>query len=135
MTHAARLSLPLRYALGILLILAFSLVLFYWLMRPPMGDLGLMAQFLSITAAISALAGFVAYRLGWMARSPSLHLTLIVIYALASGLAFFNVWVTARLMFASEHDLTLATVLLVFAGGIAMALGYFLSSALTTSSS
>jgi len=131
MAHAARPSLPLRYALGIALILAISLALFYWLMRPPMGDLSLMAQFLSITAAVSALAGFVAYRLGWMARSPSLHLTLIVIYALASALAFFNVWVTARLMFASEHDLTLATVLLVFAGGIAMALGYFLSSALT----
>ena len=34
-------------------------------------------------------------------------------------------------MFASPHDLLLATVLLIFAGGIAMVLGYFLSSALT----
>jgi signal transduction histidine kinase len=34
-------------------------------------------------------------------------------------------------MFASQHDLLLATVLLVFAGGMAMALGYFLSSTLT----
>ena len=32
-------------------------------------------------------------------------------------------------MFASAHDLQLATVLLVFATGIAMLLGYFLSSA------
>jgi signal transduction histidine kinase len=46
-------------------------------------------------------------------------------------LTFFNVWLTARLMFASQHDLLLATVLLVFAGGMAMALGYFLSSTLT----
>jgi len=46
-------------------------------------------------------------------------------------LTFFNVWLTARLMFASQHDLLLAIVLLVFAGGMAMALGYFLSSALT----
>jgi signal transduction histidine kinase len=46
-------------------------------------------------------------------------------------LTFFNVWLTARLMFASQHDLLLATVLLLFAGGMAMALGYFLSSALT----
>jgi hypothetical protein len=41
-------------------------------------------------------------------------------YALSSVLTFINVWVTARLMFASQHDLLLATVLLLFAGGIAM---------------
>ena len=34
-------------------------------------------------------------------------------------------------MFASQHDLLLATILLLFAGGIAMVLGYFLSSAVT----
>ncbi|OGO68572.1 MAG: hypothetical protein A2Z49_00300 [Chloroflexi bacterium RBG_19FT_COMBO_56_12] len=97
-----------------------------------MGDLGLMAQLLAVTAFVSALVGFAAYRLGWLERSPSLRLTLMGIYALASVLAFFNVWVTARLMFASEHDLLLATVLLLFAGGIAMVLGYFLSSAIVT---
>jgi signal transduction histidine kinase len=37
------------------------------------------------------------------------------------------VWITARLMFASDHDLRLATVLLFFAGGIAVALGSFFS--------
>jgi signal transduction histidine kinase len=52
-------------------------------------------------------------------------------YVLASVLTFLNVWVTARLMFASEHDLLLATVLLLFAGGIAMSVGYFLSADLT----
>jgi signal transduction histidine kinase len=34
-------------------------------------------------------------------------------------------------MFINDHDLTLATVLLLFAGGIGMALGYFLFSFLT----
>jgi signal transduction histidine kinase len=121
-------SLPVRYGLAIILVLALSLGLFYWLMNPPMGDLTVMAQLLTLTAFISALAGFAAYRLGWLERSPSLRLTLMGIYALASVLAFFNVWVTARLMFASEHDLVLATVLLLFAGGIAMVLGYFLSN-------
>jgi signal transduction histidine kinase len=118
----------LRFSIAILTVLGLSLALFYLLMHPPMSDLGLMAQFLSITAVISAGAGYAAYRLGWMERSPSLRLTLMAIYALASVLAFFNVWITARLMFASEHDLLLATVLLLFAGGIAMTLGYFLSS-------
>ncbi len=126
-----KLSLPIRYSLGILLTLAASLALFYWLMRPPMSDLEHMAQFLSVTAAISIAAGFAAYRLGWLERAPSLRWALIGTYVLASGLTFLNVWVTARLMFASEHDLLLATILLVFAGGIAVVLGGFFASALT----
>lgn len=51
-------------------------------------------------------------------------------YALAGLLVFLNVWVTARMMFASEHDLLLATILLIFATGIALAVGFFLSNAL-----
>jgi signal transduction histidine kinase len=86
--------------------------------------------FLSITALISGLAGYGAYRLGWMDRSPTLRWALLAGYALSSVLTFLNVWLTARLMFASNHDLLLATVLLFFAGGMAMVLGYFLSSAL-----
>ena len=113
------------------LTLAASLVLFYWLMRPPMSDLEHMAQFLSVTAAISIAAGFAAYRLGWLERAPSLRWALIGTYILASGLTFLNVWMTARLMFASEHDLQLATILLVFASGIAIVLGGFFASALT----
>jgi len=44
---------------------------------------------------------------------------------------FVNVWIIARLMFATSHALTLATILLVFATGIAAAVSFFLSTALT----
>jgi signal transduction histidine kinase len=60
-----------------------------------------------------------------------LQWTLLSTYALSSGITFLNVWVTARLMFINRHDLTLATILLIFAAGIAMALGYFLTTTLT----
>lgn len=123
--------MPARFALGILLILAISLALFIWLMAPPMSELGLMALFLGITALVSALAGYAAYRMGWISLSPTLRWTLLGGYALASILTFFNVWFSAQLMFASNHDLLLAIVLLVFAGGMATVLGYFLSSTVT----
>ena len=90
-----------------------------------------MALFLGITAFVSALAGYAAYRFGWINLSPTLRWTLLGGYALASILTFFNVWFSAQLMFASDHDLLLAIVLLVFAGGMAMVLGYFLSSTVT----
>jgi signal transduction histidine kinase len=131
MMTASRLPLPLRFILGVALIVALSLGVFRLLMSPPLNEVALMAGFLSVTALVSALAGYGSYRLGWMDRSPTIRWSLLGGYALSSVLTFFNVWLTARLMFASQHDLLLATVLLVFAGGMAMALGYFLSSALT----
>ena len=127
----SRLPMLARLAFGIVLILAISLAFFKYLMSPPSNELALMALFLGITASASALAGFVIYRVGWINSSPTLRWTLLGGYALASILTFFNVWFSAELMFASKHDLLLAIVLLVFAGGIAMILGYFLSSTVT----
>jgi signal transduction histidine kinase len=124
-------SMPARLAIGILLILAFSLGFFALLMLPPLKDLALMALYLGITALVSALVAYIAYRLGWINFSPALRWTLLGGYALASLLTFFNVWFSAKMMFASEHDLLLAIVLLVFASGMAMVLGYFLSNTVT----
>lgn len=123
--------MPLRLILGIFLIIVISLGIFTVLMSPRSNELGLMALFLGITAFVSALAGYLAYRFGWINLSPTLRWTLLGGYALASILTFFNVWFSAQLMFASKHDLLLAIVLLLFAGGIAMILGYFLSSTVT----
>ncbi len=113
------------------MILAISLGIFVIIMVPPMSELGLMALYLGITAMVSALAGYAAYRFGWINYSPTLRWTLLGGYALASILTFFNVWFSAQMMFASQHDLLLAIILLVFAGGMAMVLGYFLSSTVT----
>jgi signal transduction histidine kinase len=124
-------SHPLRFIIGVCLTIALALGVFFLLMHPPMRDLGLMALFLGITAVISVGVGYGAYRLGWMNRAPRISWVVLGGYALSSLLTFLNVWITARLMFASEHDLLLATVLLLFAGGIAMSVGYFLSAALT----
>jgi len=121
----------LRFMGAVAVSLAMALGFFFLLMRPPKADLGFMTLFLSITAIISMAIGYGTYRLGWINRSPHISWVLLGSYALASVLTFLNVWVTARLMFASQHDLLLATVLLLFAGGIAISVGYFLSAALT----
>jgi signal transduction histidine kinase len=121
----------LRFIAAVCLTVAVAMTVFFLLMRPPAGDLWLMALFLAITAIISVAVGYGAYRLGWMNHSPRISWVVLGGYALSSFLTFLNVWVTARLMFTSNHDLLLATVLLLFAGGIAMSVGYFLSAALT----
>ncbi len=121
----------LQFIGGAALVIGLSLWIFNLVMEPQLNDLLLMVLFLSITAVISVLAGYAVYQVGWINHSPTIRWTLLGGYGLASILTFLNVWVTARLMFASKHDLLLATVLLIFAGGIAMVLGFFLSSAIT----
>jgi signal transduction histidine kinase len=130
-TTLSQTSLLFRFAIGILLIVVISLGIFFLIMVPPMNELGLMALYLGITALVSALVGYFAYRFGWINYSRTLRWTLLGGYALASILTFFNVWFSAQMMFASLHDLLLAIILLVFASGMAMVLGYFLSTTVT----
>jgi len=104
-----------------------GLVLFYLVMSPALGDLTLMVELIGATTLLSVLAAYVAYRSGWITRSPHLRWTLAGGYLLAGLLVFLNVFITARMMFASQHDLLLATVLLIFATGIAVAMGFFMA--------
>lgn len=117
-----------RFFFALLLILVLSVLGLYQFLKPPLDDILLIAGFLFITTVLSAIAGYAAYRLGWMNRSPNISTALLGSYALACLLTFINVWLTARLMFADQHDLLLGTILLIFAAAIAMALGYLLSS-------
>lgn len=124
-------SLSVRFLGGVITALVGGLLLFTAVLNPPMDELRAMALFLTATALLSVAAVYGVYRLGWLYHSPRLSWTLLGGYGLASLLTFLNVFVTARLMFASDHDLRLAAVLLIFAGGIATALGYFLATAVT----
>lgn len=122
---------PAGFVFLILFIFVVTLILIQLIMSPPPGDLVYLAIYLSITSLGSAVFGFFSYRLGWWRRLPRLSYALILGYMLAGGLTLFNVWVTARLMFLNQHDLALGSLLLVFAGGISIAFGIFLSNAIT----
>lgn len=115
---------------GVLLALLVTVLVANWLMNPPLSEMVTLVQTLAITSFLSLGVGFVLYRRGWT-RSPSLSLTLIATYVIAAVLTWVNVWVMARLMFASPHDLTLALVLLIFAGIIATTFGIFVAASVT----
>lgn len=119
-----------QFILGVSLVLLAALGVFNALMSPPGNEMRAMAMYLLITALISLGVGFAAYRLGWLDRLPDIRWSILAGYLLASALTFLNVWFTAVRMFASQHDLTLAGILLAFAGGIATLFGYFFSSGL-----
>jgi len=123
----------LRYLFGIGGALVATIALTAIWMRPPQDDLIQLAGIYGLTALASAAVGFGAQRSGLWRRLGSLAGSLTLGYVLAAGLTLLNVWVTARLMFISQHDLALAGVLLLFASGISVSFGYLLSRSLTDS--
>ncbi len=119
------------YIAGIAATLILTLILITIVMNPPMGDLLSLAGLLAATGMVSAVVGYVTHRLGWWRQLRSLTLALTFGYLLAAGLTLLNVWLTARMMFINEHDLALATMLLLFASGISVSFGYFISNSIT----
>jgi signal transduction histidine kinase len=117
-------------AVGVIVALTIAIAAMIILFRPPFSELMTLVGTLALTSALSLGAGFFLYRKGW-ASSPSLSLTLFVTYAWAALLTLINVWILARLMFVSEHDLTMAGILLVFAAVIAMTFGVFVAATVT----
>ena len=53
------------FMLGIVIVLALTLLLFVAMMQPVLTEFGEMTLLLSITAGISLLVGMVAYHFGW----------------------------------------------------------------------
>lgn len=127
-----KLNPVLQFFLSALLVLLVGLILFYLLMRPPLQEMWLMAALMGGSGSLSVIAAYLGYRSGWIGRFARIRWMLAAGYIFAGILAFLNVWITAYMMFASQHDLLLATVLLVFATGIAVIVGLFLSGSITS---
>ncbi len=133
LTRRPRLSAPLLFLSGVAVALLVAALVTLPALRPGPEDMKALLLLLSITAVASVAVGYLSYRVGWWSWPRSVRLTLMIGYLLAVGLVFLNVFVTARLMFTSQHDLTLAGILLLFAGGISLSFGYFLSASITES--
>lgn len=100
------------------------------ILNPSMEDVQLLFLFMVGTGGITIGAVYLLHERRLMQRFSSLRYTLLAIIGVTVLLIFINVWVTAQLMFISQHDLVLTTALLIFAGMIALASVMFVSSAL-----
>lgn len=121
----------LRFTIAILMALEISLALFYFLLHPPVSSFAFMTILMSITAVISLVVVYLAYRLGWMYRSTKLQWTMLVGYGVSIFFVLLNIGLIARVMFTSVQDVILTGILLLFTSGIVMSFGFFLSQTLT----
>lgn len=116
---------------GLLLALISALAVFIPALNPPGGDVRLLILFLSVSGTLSIVGAYALCRFGLLHWLSSLRWTLLVTICVTVLLVFLNVFVTAQLMFISDHDFWLTTALLVFAGLTALAFGLFAANAIT----
>jgi len=120
----------LVFILGVLGAIAATLILALPTLDPPAEDMAVLAFYLTTSGILTVLLAYMLYRLGLVSWFQSLRWALLATIVITVLLIFLNVWVTAQLMFIDTHDLTLNTLLLIFAGITAIGFGYFISSAL-----
>lgn len=100
-------------------------------LSPSHSDLLLLLLFMSGTSIITVSLSYLLYRRGFARWMRSLRWALLITVIFTVALMFINVWITAKLMFISYHDLALTTALLLFAGLTSIAFGFFVSTTIT----
>ncbi|MDA8217332.1 MAG: HAMP domain-containing sensor histidine kinase [Dehalococcoidales bacterium] len=123
----------LPIALAALLTFAAIIGLAVVLLNPPRQDIEALILFLALSGALSLALGYLAARLGWRLLWGGLRFRIAFTVAVGVVVALANVAVTAYLMFLSPHDLTLLSLLLLFALVISLSFGVFLAGRLTSS--
>lgn len=115
----------------VLLAYVAAMLVFVPLLNPPSQDVQLLFFIMSGSGGITVGGVYFLYKRRLLQRFASLRYSLIAIILLTVLLVLINVFVTAKMMFISQHDLVLTTALLVFAGLIAAISAGLIASSLT----
>jgi len=101
-------------------------------MQAPSSDIKDLVIFLLTSSLPSLLIGYLIFTLA-RKRLRSIKQKVLLAYGLGIAIAIFNIYVTSRLMFVSQHDFLLLGLLLIFAGLLSASFGYLLATNITQS--
>lgn len=117
---------------GLLVALLGALAYATLQLQLPSKDVRELTQFLLISGGVSVVLGAMSFRLGLGMRLPSLAVGIAVVYLVGAMVVGMNVLYTALMMFASPHDLSLLTILLIFSAVISLFFAIFLSQSMVS---
>jgi two-component system, OmpR family, sensor histidine kinase SaeS len=100
-------------------------------LHEPLRALVAFARIFVFSEFVSLAFGYLAYRAILQLRVAGIHLKVALGYALGFGITALNIILVSMPMFISSQDADLLIVLLVFAGLVSLAFGYFLSRSIT----
>ncbi|MEM7034442.1 MAG: ATP-binding protein [Chloroflexota bacterium] len=112
--------------------LSFLILLGIALITIPTSELRDLIRFLLYSSIPSLLVGYLIFITGQL-RLRYILLKVMLAYALGILIVLVNIYVTARLMFLSEHDFILLGLLLIFAGLLSVSFGVNLATGITQS--
>jgi signal transduction histidine kinase len=118
------------YIAGLIAMLILALAMVALVMQPAREDLPTFAVLLGTPVAVATVGAVIAPRQAWWRRFRSVSVALFITYVISAGLILLTVYITARLMFISAHDATLALVIVIFATAVTLVFGYFVSTSL-----
>lgn len=119
----------LLVGMGVALVTALTLLTV--VIAPPAEDIAQLFVFMGGSGVGTILVSYLFFRTGLYSQFPSLRWSLVSIVIITVLLTLLNIWVTAQLMFLSEHDLALTVSLLVFAGLTAVIFGIYIAGTIT----
>lgn len=123
---------PLLITLVCMFVAQFVALTFVTLkLNPPPQDIYLLILFMSGSGVLTVLIAFAMFRRGQTHWFPNLRWALQLGVLITIALILLNVWVTAQLMFISQHDLVLTVALLGFAGVTAFTFGVYVARILS----
>ena len=93
-------------------------------------DLRDLLSYLVVSAVLSALAGYLVYRWGETGRR-SIRTKILLAYGIGVLIVIINVFITAQLMFFSNHDLGLLVTLLTFGSVFSIGFGASVAGRMT----
>ncbi|MDX2160231.1 MAG: ATP-binding protein [bacterium] len=96
-----------------------------------MDDLSILLVFMTLLALSTFIAAYLMYRYRVVRFFRSLRWAFLSAILLTVVLIFINVWVLMRLMFISEYDLQVTAAIILFAGLVALSIGFMVSRVLT----
>ncbi|MEZ4666848.1 MAG: HAMP domain-containing sensor histidine kinase [Anaerolineae bacterium] len=114
----------------VLIAFLLAMVVVVPVLNPPSEDINHLFLTMGNSGLVTVGLTYFFYKRRILQRFLSLRWTLFTIIALTVLLIFVNVWITARLMFITEHDLVLTTGLLIFGGIIAAVSTLFIARTL-----
>jgi signal transduction histidine kinase len=116
--------------LAFITLLVAATVLITVILQPAREELPVFTFLLTLPVVIAAIGATIARRQAWWRQFRSVAVALFITYAMGAGLILLTVYVTARLMFISPHDATLALVIVIFATAVTLVFGYFVAISL-----
>jgi len=123
---------PFLWFVVALLSLYLATVGLFWIfVAPTQTDLQIMAAVLGSATAVVGWGGFLAYRKHWIYRVLRVGTVVWAAYLLAAALILVIVWFVAQLLFINPYDVVLVAIVMLFASGVVVSIGYIQSAALS----